>query len=130
MQFVKDFQKNRRLLLIVSILTIANLSIMATFPKLQLATEKNIHTKCHFNQAHQLVKETLLPLLKTKYIPSSDYKLYNNATTQQNCCFSGTLHLKQLDKPLTFKIFPKSKQVLILDSKTTQFIPVKSWLNQ
>ncbi|OJJ19129.1 hypothetical protein BKI52_20145 [marine bacterium AO1-C] len=130
MQFVKDPKKNKRLLLIVSILTIANLSIMATFPKLQLATEQNVHTKCHFNQAHQLVKESLLPLLKTKYSLSSDYKLFNNATTKQNCYFSGSLQLKQLDKPLTFKIFPKTETVLILDTKTNQFISAKSWVNQ
>ncbi|HAS42085.1 MAG TPA: hypothetical protein DCS93_16510 [Microscillaceae bacterium] len=130
MQFVKDPRKNKRILLIVGILTIANLSIMATFPKLKLVTEQNVHTKCHFNQAHQLIKESLLPLLKTKYTLSSDYKLYNNATTQQNCCFSGTLQLKQLNKPLTFKVFPKNEQILILDSETKQFVSLKSWLDQ
>lgn len=130
MQFVKDPLKNKRLLLIIGILTIANLSIMATFPKLQLTTERNIHTKCHFSKAHKIVKESFIPQVKSKYDPSSEYKLYNNVNADHNCCFSGSLQLKQLDKPLTFKVFPKNGTVLILDTKTKQFVSAQSWLNQ
>ena len=127
MQLVKDPVKNKRLVLIVGILTIANLSIMATFPKLQLTSNRDIHTKNHFEQAHQLVKKTLIPSVNAK---SSDYQLYNNSIDQKQCCFSGTLRLNNTNRSLTFKVFPQKDEIHILDVKTKKYLPLASWLNQ
>lgn len=127
MQLVKDPVKNKRLVLIVGILTIANLSIMATFPKLKLTANKNIHAKHHFKQAHQLVKQKLIPSVNAL---SSDYQLYNYDNPQQQCCFSGTLRMKNSNTTLTFKVFPKKNEIHILDSKTKKYISLTTWLDQ
>lgn len=127
----KEPLKNKRLFLIIGIITIANLSVMATFPRLHLSTNKKIHASKHFRQAQQLIQHTLLPQLNVKYGEKYDYKLQNNTKVGQRCFFAGTLFPKQKNRqsvPLPFKVFPKNNQILILNEQTKKFIHMKNWL--
>lgn len=127
----KEPLKNKRLFLIIGIVTVANLSVMATFPRLHLSTNKKIHASKHFRQAQQLIKRTLLPQLSVKHGKKYDYKLQKNTKVEQHCFFVGTLFPKQQNSqsvPLPFKVFPKSNQVLILNEQTKKFIHMKNWL--
>lgn len=134
MLLAKNPRRNKRLFLVIGIVTIANLSVMATFPKFHLSTTKKAHLTTHFDQAQQLIKQSLLPLISSKYQQQCSYHLQKTVESASTCFFSGTLtfkkHKSTSSTQLPFKVFPKSHRIFIRDSRTRKFIDLKSWLKR
>lgn len=130
MLLAKNPRKNKRLFLVIGILTVANLSVMATFPKLHLSTDKKVHSDNHFKEAQQIIQSFLLPVVSKAYQQDCSYNLKNNAQSTRSCFFTGEIiFTKQTSSPkLPFKVFPKHNRILMFDNRTRKYIDLKNWL--
>ncbi|WP_299463908.1 hypothetical protein [uncultured Microscilla sp.] len=132
MLLAKNLHKNKRLFLVIGIVAVANLSIMATFPKLHLSTDKKVHSDNHFIAAKQIIQKTLLPIISKKYQQDCSYQLQKNSTCADACFFTGEVIIKKHHSypKLPFKVFPKHNRVLVLDTRTRKYIDLKTWLKK